>query len=171
MHKQSGWGRVWRHLWCDERHIRRALSPQALERLTQHVSASEALHTGEIRYCVEASLPVSYLRRGAPARERAEMLFGKLRVWDTANRNGVLIYLLLADHAIEIVADRGLNACVDPATWSQIAEHMADDFRQHRFEQGLTRALDEVSALLIKHCPAPANATRLNELPNRPVLL
>ena len=171
MRKQSGLGRLWRHLWCDERHVRGVLSDGALDRLTAHVAASEARHTGEIRYCIEAALPLSYLRRDAPARERAEMLFSKLRVWDTAHRNGVLIYLLLADHAIEIVADRGLAARVDPQTWAQVTEHMSQAFRGGRFEQGLIHALDEVTALLVEHFPASAQVPNPNELPNRPVVL
>ena len=97
-----------------------AISPappatSALARLQARVAASEATHSGEIRLCIEAGLPLSYLRRRATARERAVAMFGKLRVWDTAHNNGVLIYLLLAEHAIEIVADRGLSARVDAA--------------------------------------------------------
>ena len=104
--------RIWRHRWIDDADLRRALPPDLLERLGQRVAASERRHSGEVRICVEAGLPLSYLWRDAPARERAIMMFGKLRVWDTENNNGVLIYLLLAEHAIEIVADRGIDAKV-----------------------------------------------------------
>ena len=103
--------RLWRilkHRWLDDRDALRALGADALERLARRVEASERRHTGEIRVCVEAGLPFSYLWRGATARERAVQMFGKLRVWDTEHNNGVLIYLLLAEHRIEIIADRGL---------------------------------------------------------------
>ena len=90
----------------------RTRPPTAVERLRERVAASERRHSGEIRICVEAGLPLSYLWRGLSARDRAITMFGKLRVWDTEHNNGVLIYLLLAEHAIEIVADRGLEpAC------------------------------------------------------------
>ncbi|HZF84626.1 MAG TPA: TPM domain-containing protein, partial [Burkholderiaceae bacterium] len=101
--------RLLRHRWTDEATLRRALPPEALARIGERVAASERRHTGQIRVCIEAGLPWSYIRRDAPARQRAITLFGKLRVWDTAQNNGVLIYLLLAEHAIEIVADRGID--------------------------------------------------------------
>ncbi|HYF44445.1 MAG TPA: TPM domain-containing protein, partial [Ramlibacter sp.] len=118
----------------------------------------------------EAGLPMSYLWRDATPRERAISVFGKLRVWDTEQNNGVLIYLLLAEHAIEVVADRGLARRVDPDTWQAIVQHMGAAFRAGRFEDGLTQALEEVSALLVQHFPAAAGAANANELPDAPVL-
>ena len=168
---QHGWRRIWRHLWCDERTVRSVLPADVQQRLTERVAASEGRHTGEVRFCIEAALPISYLRREAPSRERAVMLFGKLGVWDTAHRNGVLIYLLLADHAIEILADRGLNQHVTPEEWAAIAERMAGAFKGGRYEDGLTQALEEVSALLVAHFPADETTHNPNELPNQPVLL
>ncbi|RYY70977.1 MAG: TPM domain-containing protein [Comamonadaceae bacterium] len=165
------WGRIWRHRWTDEAAVRRVLPADALERLARRVAASEHRHTGEIRICVEAGLPMSYLWRDAPARQRAVMLFGKLRVWDTQHNNGVLIYLLLAEHAIEIVADRGIDAHVDAAEWAAMARRMGAAFREGRFEDGLTQALEEVSALLVTHFPATPGERNSNELPNAPVLL
>ena len=116
--------RILKHRWTDERDLARALDAAALQRLQQRVAASEAHHRGEIRVCAEPGLPLSYLWRGASARERALAMFGKLRVWDTEDNNGVLIYLLLAEHRIEIVADRGLNRHVDAAQWQQVMETM-----------------------------------------------
>jgi uncharacterized membrane protein len=135
------------------------------------VAASERRHSGEIRICVEAGLPLSYLRRNASARERAVTLFGKLRVWDTEHNNGVLIYLLLAEHAIEIVADRGIDAHVDDAEWAAMAQRMGAAFREGRFEDGLTQALEETSALLVTHFPLAENQPDTNELPDAPVVL
>ena len=163
--------RLLRHRWIDEAHVRRVLSADALERLTQRVAASERRHSGEVRICIEAGLPLSYLWRGAPARERAIMLFGKLRVWDTEHNNGVLIYLLMAEHAIEIVADRGIDARVSAQDWAAMAQRMGTAFRDGRFEDGLTQALEEVSALLVKHFPLAEGEPDRNELPDAPVVL
>ncbi|WP_295853061.1 TPM domain-containing protein [uncultured Xylophilus sp.] len=165
--------RILRHRWRDESDIRRAIPPTMLDRLMRRVAASEQRHTGEIRICIEAGLPSSYLWRGATARERAVTLFGKLRVWDTEHNNGVLIYLLLADHAIEIVADRGLNRLVDTGRWQRLVAHMGDAFSAGRYEDGLTQALEEVSALLVAHFPTlPSDDPQddFNALPDRPVL-
>ena len=163
--------RALKHLWLDTDDTRRAIPPEMLERLQRRVAASEQRHSGEIRICVEAGLPLSYLWRGAPARERAVTMFGKLRVWDTEDNNGVLIYLLLADHAIEIVADRGLARHVDPGQWQAMVAHMAEAFREHRYEDGLTQALEETSALLMTHfAVADAGQANPNELPDSPVL-
>ena len=164
-------GRIWRHQWMDEADVRRVLPDAAMERLAARVAASERRHSGEIRLCVEAGLPWSYLRRDASARERAVTLFGKLRVWDTENNNGVLVYLLLAEHAIEIVADRGIDARVDDAEWAAMAQRMGAAFREGRFEDGLTQALEEMSALLVAHFPLAENEPDTNELPDAPVVL
>lgn len=162
--------RILRHRWLDERDTRRALPPDLVERLTQRVAASERRHSGEIRLCIEAGLPWSYLMRDARPRERAVTLFGKLRVWDTEHNNGVLIYLLLAERAIEIVADRGLNVRVDTADWQAMAQRMAAAFRGGRYEDGLTQALEEVSAVLVAHFPLEPGTVRRNEQPDEPVL-
>ncbi len=119
-----------------------------------------------MRICVEAALPSSYLWRNASARERAIAMFGKLRVWDTERNNGVLIYLLLADHAIELVADRGLNRHVDPRHWQHVVEHLREALRAGRYEDGLTTALEEVSAALVEHFPSVEGVAGANTLPN-----
>ena len=162
--------RLLRHRWLDETDTRRAIPPAMVERLAQHVAESERQHTGEVRIYVEAGLPFSYLWRDAPPRERAIALFGKLGVWDTEQNNGVLIYLLLAEHAIEVVADRGLSRHVGPQQWQEVVAHMRDAFRAGRYEQGLQQAIDEVTALLVRHFPASASAPNPNELPDHPVL-
>ena len=162
--------RILRHRWLDESDLARALDDAALARIEQRVAASEKHHSGEIRVCAEAGLPLSYLWRDASARERALAMFGKLRVWDTEHNNGVLIYLLLAEHAIEIVADRGLSRHVPPAEWQAIVQRRGGAFREGRFEDGLTQALEEVSALLVQHFPLAADAVNPNELPDSPDL-
>ncbi len=163
-------GRLWRHRWLDEADARRAIPPELVQRLMQRVAASERRHSGEIRMVVEAGLPTSYLWRGAPARERAVMMFGKLRVWDTERNNGVLIYLLLAERAIEIVADRGIDRHVSAQDWQDIVARMGDALRGGRFEDGLTQALEEVSALLVAHFPLADGEVNANELPDEPLL-
>lgn len=172
---------ILKHLWLDASDAQRAIAPDMLNRLASRVAASERRHSGEIRICVEASLPMSYLWRlgkqqsiGQLTRQRAVTMFGKLRVWDTEHNNGVLIYLLLAEHAIEIVADRGVARHVDQAQWQAMVARMAQAFRENRYEDGLTQALEETSALLMAHFAinevqgdAPNNP---NELPDAPWL-
>jgi uncharacterized membrane protein len=158
--------RILKHRWTDETDTARALGAAALARLEQRVAASERRHSGEIRLCIEAGLPLSYLWRDATPRQRALTMFGKLRVWDTEHNNGVLIYLLLAERAIEIVADRGLNRHVGADEWRRIVEGMRGEFRAGRFEQGLVQAIDTVDALLARHFPLAAGQANPNELPD-----
>ncbi|MDR7269595.1 putative membrane protein [Pelomonas saccharophila] len=164
--------RLIRHRMWDDDDAHRVLPAEALARLQQRVADSERRHSGEIRICVEAGLPLSYLWRDAPVRERALAMFAKLGVWDTEHNNGVLIYLLLAEHRIEIVADRALARRVDAGLWQQLVDTMGDAFRAGRFEPGLNDAIAAVDALLAAHFPHDAgDATRrLNELPDAPLL-
>ncbi len=159
--------RMLRHRWLDERDSARALGPDALQRLEARVHASEKAHSGEIRVCVEAGLPLSYLWHNRSPRDRAITLFGKLRVWDTEANNGVLIYLLLAEHAIEIVADRGIARHVPAEHWQAIVAGMRDAFRAGRYEEGLNTAIDAVDAMLARHFPLAPGQPNPNELPNR----
>jgi uncharacterized membrane protein len=160
--------RILKHRSFDEADVRRVLSDSALKRLEGRVHDSEKLHSGEIRLCIEAGLPTSYLWKRLSVRDRAIAMFGKLRVWDTENNNGVLIYLLFAEHAIEIVADRGLKGRVPDPEWQAIIERMREPLRAGKFEEGLGLAIDAVEALLEKHFPAGASAANPNELTNKP---
>ena len=160
------YARILRHRLYDDTDTKRALDDAALERLAARVKQSEARHTGEIRVSVEAGLPLSYLWQGLSARDRAVTLFGKLRVWDTEHNNGVLIYLLLAEHAIEIVADRGLARHAPPGHWQQVLGGMREAFRAGQFEQGLTDAIGAVEALLLQHYPLTDGERNPNELPD-----
>ena len=161
--------RILEHRWRDETDAAHALDDAALKRLEEKVAASEHRHHGEIRICVEAGLPLSYLWRDATARQRAVTLFGKLRVWDTEANNGVLIYLLLAEQAIEIIADRGLNRQVSSAQWSELVARMSGAFKAGRFEQGLAQAVDAIDALLAQHFPLAPGQANPNELPDAPL--
>lgn len=161
--------RLLRHRWSEPR-ARSALNASALERLATRVNASEQTHTGQIRIVVESGLPWSYLRRHAAARERALMLFGKYRVWDTEHNNGVLIYLLMPDHSIEIVADRGLARRIEAGEWQDLVTQMSTCFGESRFEEGLAQAIDAVSTRLARHFPRAPGARGVNELPDTPVV-
>ena len=151
---------------------RRSVDDAALQRLTEVVRQSEQKHSGEIRICVEARLPDSYLARphAMPliARQRALAQFSKLRVWDTQDNNGVLIYLLLNERAIEIVADRGINQHVSAEQWKAITQTLSEQLRQGHFEAGLTQAVQQVSALLERHFALAAGQRNPNELPDAP---
>ena len=162
------WRRWARHLWLDADDARRALDDAAMQRLQQRVQDSERRHGGEIRVVVEASLPWAELRRGTSARDRALALFGQLGVWDTEANNGVLVYLLLADRAIEIVADRGLSRHVPPRHWDEVLGDMRAAFRCGQFEAGLAQALQRVDEVLVRHFPLQAGQANPNELPDAP---
>jgi uncharacterized membrane protein len=151
--------------------VRRAFPDDALARITDAIAASEREHSGEIRFAVEASLPWSYLWKNLPARSRALMVFSKLRVWDTEANNGVLIYVLLADRHVDIVADRGIAARVPQAQWNAVRDAMLEKFRAGDFSDGALVGVQGVGALLAAHYPAPAEQENPNELSNAPAVL
>ena len=163
------WKRIARHYWIGRPEVRKLFPEDALERITQAIAAAEAGHHGEIRFAVEASLDGRHLRHGVTARERAVEIFSQLRVWDTEANNGVLIYLLLADRDVEILADRGVHAKVGAEGWEAICQGMEAAFRQGRFEPGVVQGIQAVSAHLQAHFPR--SGPDVNELPDRPVIL
>lgn len=169
--------RLLKHRWLDISDTVRAVPDDMAERLARRVAASEGRHSGEVRLCVEASLPLSYLWRvnastplATIVRERALAWFGRLRIWDTEYNNGVLIYLLLADRDVEIVADRGVHARLGQAVWEAVCQEMEAAFRQGKFEEGVIAGIRSVGRHLAQHYP-PADGSKINELPDRPVLI
>jgi uncharacterized membrane protein len=159
--------RILRHWWLDESDVRRVLDSDALGRIERRVAASELSHSGEIRVCVEAGLPMGLLWRNAAVRERAIALFGELRVWDTEHNNGVLIYLMFAERRIEIVADRGIARRVAQETWQAISDGLAQELKSGHHERGLLVAVDQIHALLKDHFALVPGASNPNELSNR----
>jgi hypothetical protein len=161
--------RMLRHTFA-EGSARRKFSAPVLDAIQKAVVDGERHHSGQVMFAVEGALPALDLARGRSARERAQEVFAHLRVWDTRHNSGVLIYVLLADHAIEILADRGIAAKVDEAEWKSLCTQMQQRFAAGEFERGAIEGVAAVSAILAKHFPAAGEA-RANELPDRPVVL
>ena len=161
--------RIARHLLLTDRQVGRNFGRSTLDKIEAVIKASEAGHVGEIRFVVEGGLDGAPLFKGQSARERAIELFSQLRVWDTEQNTGVLIYLLLADRAVEIVADRGIDAKVDSQEWSKVCHQMEAAFRQSDFEGGVVSGVQAVTRHLLQHFPADSQDR--NELPDKPVVL
>jgi uncharacterized membrane protein len=149
--------------------VRRAFPPSALDAIECAIGETEARHDGQIRFAVEAALDLSPLLAGQTARERAIEVFSELRVWDTEHNNGVLIYLMLADRDVEIVADRGIHVRLGTETWETICRDMEAAFRNGQFEAGVLAGIHAVGAHLAHHFPARSG--KPNEIPDRPVVL
>jgi uncharacterized membrane protein len=161
--------RIARHLSFPPWRVGRAFPARTLETIERAIRTSEIAHGGEIRFAVEGALDGGPLFRGLSARERAIDVFSLLRIWDTARNNGVLIYLLLADQDVEIVADRGINAHVGAQEWEAICRMMEIAFRGSEYEKGVIAGIEAVTGHLARHFPA-GGADR-NELPDRAVLI
>jgi uncharacterized membrane protein len=159
-----------RHLLLDHLALMRAFPPRTLDAIGRAVAEQEMRHRGELRVAIEGGLPIQALVAGRSARERALEHFTRLRVWDTDDNAGVLIYLLLADRCVEIVADRGIHARVGEVAWETICGAMQQEFAAGRFEAGMLTGLAAVSDLLAEHFPAQAGGNP-NELPDAPVVL
>jgi len=161
--------RVFRHLFTPDWLAVRLFPPAALKRFEDAVRQSEASHRGELRVAIEAGVGLLPLLRGVTPRGRALEAFARLRVWDTEENSGVLIYLQLVDRDIEIVADRGISAKVGQAQWDAICHRMEQAFRARRFEDGVLEGIAEITTLLSTHFPA--RSENPDELPDRPVIL
>ena len=161
--------RTLKHLFAAPWAVRRAFPKTALERIASAISESERRHRGELRFAVEGALDFWPVARGGTARSRALELFSLLRVWDTEENTGVLIYVQLVDHRIEIIADRGIARLIEQPQWDAICRRMEEAFRNRRFEEGALTAITEVTALLERHFPAGERNT--DELPDAPIVL
>lgn len=161
--------RFMRHLLFTDWQLHRAFTPQSLLAIEQAIQSSEQQHGGEIRFAVEGGLDGMRLLKGQSSRERALEVFSQLRVWDTEHNNGVLIYVLLADHAVEIVADRGIHAKAGNASWEAICQDMQTAFSEAAFQTGALQGIAALANLIGAHFPA--QGPRVNELPDAPVLL
>ncbi|MEN1994632.1 MULTISPECIES: TPM domain-containing protein [Stenotrophomonas] len=150
--------------------VRRAFPPAHLQAITDAISAGERRHGGQVMFAVEADLPLAALWQGVSPQQRAEHAFAQLRTWDTEHNNGVLIYLLLADHAIELVADRGLRGRIGEAQWQAICAHMQQRLREGALQAGVLLAIEEVSDLLAGHYP-PLPGSQEDGLPDTPQIL
>jgi TPM domain len=161
--------RLFKHLMSARWQISRHFPKRSMHAIEAAIRASESLHMGELRFAVETGLEWPDLFAGVNSRERALQVFSQLRVWDTEHNSGVLIYLLLADHKVEIVADRGINARVSKSAWISICQDMESQFRCGNFEAGVLLGITAITALLQQHFPALE--VNPNDLPDHPSVI
>jgi uncharacterized membrane protein YgcG len=161
--------RLMRHIATTRWSTRRHFPPPVRDAIEQAIGDCEAHHGGEIRFVVETAFDLPELWHGLPPRQRALQLFGQLGVWDTAHNNGVLIYVLMADRVVEIIADRGIASRVTQAEWEQVCRQMERHYKERRYREGSIAGIEGVGALLGRHFPGKKPSD--NELPNQPVLL
>ena len=164
-----GIARIAKHLVEHHWRVRRLFTPKVLAKIEAATKAGEATHSGQVRFAVEGALDGMPLLRNHSARARALDIFSHLRIWDTAHNNGVLVYLLLADRKVEIIADRGIDARVGREGWETICRDMEADFRQGQFETGVIKGIEAVSRELAKYFPA--SGAHPNELPDQPLVI
>lgn len=162
--------RYWRHVTTDHRTLRRVLTPDAMSRIEAAIAESERTHGGQVVFAVESALPLVRLRHGITPRQRALEVFGLLHVWDTEHNNGVLIYLLLADHDVEIIADRGIADADSNAGWHSICKEIERAFVAGHHVDGVIDGIRASAAVIARRYPHDPSAAR-NELPDRPVVL
>jgi uncharacterized membrane protein len=166
-------GRLLRHASATHWRTRMAFPGATLDAIEQAITVAERTHGGEIRFAIETALTPQHILNSATPRARALEVFGSLRVWDTEQNNGVLIYVQLADRDVEIIADRGFKNRVSPAEWEAVCRLMEDHFRAGRFQAGSVAGVEAIGALLSRHFPPNPNPTgeSHNQLPDRPTLL
>jgi hypothetical protein len=170
MRRRTGLARWLHHLWTGPMHVRAAFPPDAMRRIEAAIGEGERRHSAELRFCVESSLDTAQLWRGLSSRERALQVFAQFGVWDTEQDNGVLVYLLWADHAVEIVADRGAVKRIDPAVWSRACEQLATACHDGRHVEGALECLATLADSMAEAYPAEGRDNP-DELSNAPLVL
>jgi uncharacterized membrane protein len=169
-------GRLIRHMAAPHWRARQRFPSKTLDAIEQAIARAELTHAGEIRFAVESVLPPLHILKGVTPRARAHDVFASLKVWDTEQNNGVLVFVQLADRSVEIVADRGFEGRVSAAEWAAVCRLMEEHFRAGRFEAGSIAGVDAIGALLARHFPQipgqpGQKAPSRNQLPDRPTLL
>lgn len=163
------WSRFWRHVAMTPATARRAYPDATMDAIARAIAEGERRHRGEVCFVVEAELSTAQLWRGLTARDRAREVFALKGVWNTEENNGVLIYVLLADHGVEIVADRGIDARVQPPEWQAVVSAMDAQLRAGQHEAGALAGVNAVSALLARHFPDTGEGR--NQIPDRPIMM
>ena len=161
--------RFWRHVIMTPAAAARAFPATTLDAIQREIAEQEKRHRGEVCFVVEAELTTAQLWAGLGARERAKQVFAEQGVWNTEENNGVLVYVLLAEHRVEVVADRAIDRKVGEGEWRAVVDAMDAHFRERRFEEGAIAGVRGVSELLARHFPAAGAGT--NELGDRPVIM
>jgi uncharacterized membrane protein len=162
--------RLWRHIVTDHHSLRRTFDAAGMARIEKAIAESEKTHGGQVVFAVESALPLARVHQGITPRERALEVFGLLRVWDTEHNNGVLIYLMLADHDVEIVADRGIADAESDARWRAICADIERACAAGRCVDGVADGIRASAAVIARRFPYDASTAR-NELPDKPVVL
>lgn len=161
--------RMWRHLTTGQASGRRAFPREVLAEIQKTIAEGEQLHRAEVRIIIEPAMPLDDVLENIHPRARARALFSDYRVWDTEENCGVLIYLNLADHQVEIVADRGIGRLVQPAEWQAVCDTLTDGLRRDAFRDSTIAALEQLNVLL--HQKLPATGDRVNQLSDKPIVL
>ncbi|HEY3730626.1 MAG TPA: TPM domain-containing protein [Steroidobacteraceae bacterium] len=161
--------RLLRHLCTTTLGTRHLFNGAVLAQIEAAIAAAESQHSGEIRFVVETALPERAVWQGLTPRQRAVQVFAHFRVWDTHHNNGVLIYVLRADRAVEILADRGISSKVREREWQAVCREVEGCYRAGRYAEGSSAAVAGVARLLGEHFPPGGSGS--NELPNQPILL
>ncbi len=161
--------RLWRHLSSSRRSARRLFPHTTLQAIQASIADGESRHRAEVRVVIEAALPLASVWQGHGARARAHELFSHYRLWDTEDNSGVLVYLNLADHKIEIVPDRSVGRALKPADWQSICATMSAGFARAAYHDSVLAALTQLHTLLAQHYPR--SGPQHNQLSDRPLML
>jgi uncharacterized membrane protein len=161
--------RIWRHLVTTSATARRTFPPASLDEIQKTIAKGETLHRAEVRLVIEPSLSIQAVLNGTSSRERAVELFSLYGIWDTEENCGILVYIELADHKVEIVADRGVSRIIDESEWQDICQTMTSGFARNTYGEAVIAALEKLNALL--HVRFPDDASGVNQLSNQPIML
>lgn len=134
------------------------LSTEDQDKVTHAVSMAENRTSGEIRVVVE-NVVGNY-----SAMDKAAKYFEKLEMHKTVLRNGVLIYLAVADHQFAIIGDKGIHERVESDFWECTKEKMVAHFRNGDYVKGLVEGIHQAGERL--HTFFPRQDDDINELPN-----
>ena len=170
MEEKNRLKRLWQHWLHPRQRVERYFPTADLQRISDEIGVSEQSHQGQIRFVIESRYDSTAVLQGLDTRTRAWQWFGELGVWNTEHNSGVLVYISFADHAVEIVADRGIAAKVADGQWQAVCQNMLGSFKQAQFIEGLELGLRQISEILVDNLPRHEPGSSEDELPNEIIL-
>jgi uncharacterized membrane protein len=137
-----------------------------LLRISAKIKEMEKITSGEI--VVSMKERRGFINKGKTIRQLAEREFVRLKMSDTRDRTGIMLYMILKDREFIVLADSGIHSIVGDEAWEKIRDLLLDEFKRGEYCEGIVRAVEQMGLTLSPHFPIKPDDT--NEISNKVIV-